>query len=262
MAYSRKMIQLLDGTEEEKVILEEQAIDDDFYYGYLGKAALSSSSIKQLLSSPKTYHYVQKYGQDNDSKALLIGKLFHWAILEPHKMDEVEVIDVQSRNAKAFKEAKERHIQVITKKEEEEIRRLQDAMLRNEKVLSYLNKAQFEVPCVDMLGGYPFRAKADIIQDGHIIDLKSTTDLNAFRYSARKYGYDVQAYLYCNLFDIPYENFHFVAIDKGSLDIGVYHVSEEFYLAGREKVQQALERYKTFFVDKMDIDSYFIEDTL
>jgi len=39
-------------------------------------------------------------------------------------------------------------------------------------------------------------------------------------------------------------------------------VSEEFYLAGREKVQQALDRYKTFFIDKMDIDSYFIEDTL
>lgn len=151
---------------------------------------------------------------------------------------------------------------VITKKEEEEIRRLQDAMLRNEKVLSYLKGAQFEVPCVDMLGGYAFRAKADIIQDGHIIDLKSTTDLTAFRYSARKYGYDVQCYLYCNLFDIPYQNFHFAAIDKGSLDIGVYHVSEEFYLAGREKVQQALERYKTFFVDKNDIDSYYIEDTL
>jgi hypothetical protein len=261
MAYSRKMIQLLDGSQEEKLILEEQAIDDDFYYGYLGKAALSSSSLKQLLQSPKTYHYLQKYAQQ-DTKSLLIGKLFHWAILEPHKMDEVHVVDVQSRNAKAFKEAKEEHSMVITKKEEEEIRRLQDAMLRNEKVLSYLKGAQFEVPCVDMLGGYAFRAKADIIQDGHIIDLKSTTDLNAFRYSARKYGYDVQCYLYCNLFDIPYQNFHFAAIDKGSLDIGVYHVSEEFYLAGREKVQQALERYKTFFVDKNDIDSYYIEDTL
>jgi hypothetical protein len=261
VGYSRKQIQLLDGTSQEKVILEEQAIDDDFYYGYLGKAALSSSSLKQLLNSPKTYHYMQKYAQQ-DTKSLLIGKLFHWAILEPHKMDEVEVVDVQSRNAKAFKEAKENNAQVITKKEEEEIRRLQDAMLRNEKVLSYLTGAQFEVPCVDMLGGYPFRAKADIIQDGHIIDLKTTTDLNAFRYSARKYGYDVQCYLYCNLFDIPYENFHFAAIDKGSLDIGVYHVSEEFYLAGREKVQQGLERYKTFFIDKMDIDSYFIEQTL
>jgi len=261
MAYSRKMIRLLDGSQEEKLILEEQAIDDDFYYGYLGKAALSSSSLKQLLQSPKTYHYMQKYAQQ-DTKSLLIGKLFHWAILEPHKMDEVQVVDVQSRNAKAFKEAKEEHGQVITKKEEEEIRRLQDAMLRNEKVLSFLKGAQFEVPCVDMLGGYAFRAKADIIQDGHIIDLKTTTDLNAFRYSARKYGYDVQCYIYCNLFDIPYTNFHFAAIDKGSLDIGVYHVSEEFYLAGREKVQQALERYKSFFVDKNDIDSYYIEDTL
>jgi len=261
VGYSRKQIQLLDGSYQEKVILEEQAIDDDFYYGYLGKAALSSSSIKQLLNSPKTYHYMQKYAQQ-DTKSLLIGKLFHWAILEPHKMDAVEVVDVQSRNAKAFKEAKENNTQVITKKEEEEIRRLQDAMLRNEKVLSFLKGSQFEVPCVDTLGGYAFRAKADIIQDGHIIDLKTTTDLNAFRYSARKYGYDVQCYIYCNLFDIPYENFHFAAIDKGSLDIGIYHVSEEFYLAGREKVQQGLERYKTFFIDKMDIDSYFIEQTL
>lgn len=261
MAYSRRMIQLLDGTYEEKVILEEKAIEDDFYYGYLGQAALSSSSIKQLLNSPKTYHYMQKYGSQ-DTKSLLIGRLFHLAILEPHKMDEVEVIDVQSRNAKAFKEAREENTKVITKKEEEEIRRLQDAMLRNEKVLTYLQGAQFEVPCVDELGGYAFRAKADIIQDGHIIDLKTTTDLNAFRYSARKYGYDVQAYIYCNLFDIPYENFHFVAIDKGSLDIGVYHVSEEFYLAGREKVKEGIERYKSFFVDKNDIDSYYIEETL
>ena len=89
MAYSRKMIRLLDGSQEEKLILEELAIEDDYYYGYLGKAALSSSSLKQLLQSPKTYHYMQKYAQQ-DTKSLLIGKLFHWAILEPHKMDEVD----------------------------------------------------------------------------------------------------------------------------------------------------------------------------
>ena len=97
MAYSRKMIQLLDGSQEEKVVLEEQAIDDEFYYGYLGKAALSSSSLKQLLNSPKTFHYMQKYAQQ-DTKSLLIGKLFHWAILEPHKMDEVEVVDVDRKS--------------------------------------------------------------------------------------------------------------------------------------------------------------------
>ena len=47
------MIKLLNGeTFREDEILELMK-SDDFYYGYLGKAALSSSSIKLLLDSPK-----------------------------------------------------------------------------------------------------------------------------------------------------------------------------------------------------------------
>ena len=34
--------------------------EDSFYYGYLGKTALSSSSIKLLLDSPKKYKYVTR----------------------------------------------------------------------------------------------------------------------------------------------------------------------------------------------------------
>ncbi len=47
-------ITLLDGKTYDKEELVKKAYDDDFYYGYLGKFALSSSSIKNLLSSPKT----------------------------------------------------------------------------------------------------------------------------------------------------------------------------------------------------------------
>ena len=262
MFYSNKEIVMLDGTVQEVGHLEQIAKDDEQYYGYLGKAALSSSSIKMLLQSPKTYHYVTTYGGDNNSKALLIGKLFHLAVLEPHKMDEVRVVDVQSRATKAFKEAVAEGGEVITSKEEKDIRRLQDAMLRNEKVLSYLKGADFEIPRVDELNGMPFRAKADILQGNHIIDLKTTSDLNAFKYSAYKYGYDIQCYIYCNLFGVPPENFHFVAIDKGSLDIGVYHCSEEFYDSGKKRTQKGIELYKKFFVDGIDLDSYFIEETL
>jgi len=32
-----------------------QMLDDTFYYGYLGKNALSSSSCKSLLESPEAY---------------------------------------------------------------------------------------------------------------------------------------------------------------------------------------------------------------
>ena len=66
------MIQLLNGeTFREDEILELMK-DDEFYYGYLGKAALSSSSIKLLLDSPKKYKYVTEYGQ-KESSALSAG---------------------------------------------------------------------------------------------------------------------------------------------------------------------------------------------
>jgi hypothetical protein len=55
-------IQLLDGERFRKEELLELMKDDEFYYGYLGKAALSSSSIKLLLDSPKKYKYVTEYG--------------------------------------------------------------------------------------------------------------------------------------------------------------------------------------------------------
>ena len=56
-----------------------------------------------------------------------------------------------------------------------------------------------------MLSGLPFRAKADILnlEEGFIADIKTTTDLHSnFRFSARKYGYDMQAYIYTQIFKL------------------------------------------------------------
>ena len=56
---------------------------------------------------------------------------------------------------------------------------------------------------------------------------------------------DVNNTIYSELFNKPYEEFKFVAIDKGSLDIGIYDVSQEFYESGKEKVTKALETFET-----------------
>ena len=48
--------------------------------------------------------------------------------------------------------------------------------------------------------GVPFRGKADIIKDKMIIDLKTTSKIKDFEYSALNFGYDLQAYLYLQLF--------------------------------------------------------------
>ena len=44
-----KEIVLLDGTVWDKTDLLDKMNDDNFYYGYLSQAALSSSSLKLLL---------------------------------------------------------------------------------------------------------------------------------------------------------------------------------------------------------------------
>jgi hypothetical protein len=254
------MIQLLNGeTFREDEILELMK-DDEFYYGYLGKAALSSSSIKLLLDSPKKYKYVTEYGSQ-ESNALDAGWLFHTAILEPEVFSSQIFVDVQSKNTKAYKLAKEEHGKVFTMKQKRDAERLADAFLRNEHALQLITDCEFEVPAIGMVQGYPFRGKADVLGKG-LVDLKTTSDLKAFPYAARKYGYDVQVYLYSELFNKPYEEFKFAAIDKGSLDIGIYDVSEEFYLQGKAKVTKAIETFETFFINGADLDSYCIKGTL
>jgi len=255
------MITLLNGETFEEENLLDLMQDDEFYYGYMAKAALSSSSIKTLLSSPKTYKYVLDYGSGS-SQALRDGWLFHTCILEPHVFEEQIFVDVQSKNTKAYKEALAQHGKVFTAKEKRDAERVADAFLRNEHALQLLKNSEFEVPAVGMIDGYPFRGKADVFGNGKIVDLKTTTDIKAFPYSARKYGYDVQVYVYCSLFNVSYKDFTFAVVDKGSLDIAIYDVSEDFYNEGKRKTQQAIETFETFFINGADLDTYCLRGTL
>ena len=254
-------IELLNGELFRQDEILELMKSDDFYYGYLGKAALSSSSIKLLLDSPKKYKYVTEYGSQ-ESNALDAGWLFHTAILEPDVFEKQIFVDVQSKNSKAYKLAKEEHGKVFTMKQKNDAERLADAFLRNEHALQLITNCEFEVPAIKMIHGYAFRGKADVLDSYRIVDLKTTSDLKAFPYAARKYGYDVQVYLYSELFNKSYEEFKFIAIDKGSLDIGIYDCSEAFYNSGKEKVTKAIETFETFFIKGADIDSYCIKGTL
>lgn len=242
--------------------------DDDFYYGYLGKAALSSSSIKHLIKSPKKYKYITNNAQPMTS-AMKTGWLLHCAVLEPEKFSQQTFVDVQSRNTKKFREVAQGNDMIFTAKERSETERLQDAVFRNEQALKLLSKCEYEVPQIGMIDGVPFRGKADVLCGDRIVDLKTTMDIELWdpkkKYvtgSPYKLNYDVQAFIYSTIFNINYKNFVFLVIDKGSLDIGIFDCSEEFYLSGKQKTYEAIARYKQFFVDGVDIDSYTFRGTL
>ena len=252
-------ITLLDGKTWDRSEILEKAIDDEFYYGYLGKYAFSSTTIKHLLSSPKTYRHILEYGQ-SDAQALRDGWLFHTCVLEPDVFNSQIFVNVQSKNTKKYKDAVEQYGRVFTLKEKHDAERLADALLRNEMVLEKLNNAEFEQAEIGEVFGFPFRAKADILSNNsEMYDLKSTASLQGWKYSADKFGYDVQCFLYCQLFDILPNRMGFIVIDKGSLDIGYAECTEEFYERGMLKVKKALATYEEWFMrEEADLDQYYI----
>ena len=110
----------------------------------------------------------------------------------------------------------------------------------------------------------PFRGKADILQFNHIIDLKTTSNLAGFNFSANNYGYDLQAYLYTQLFDV--EKFTFMAVDKKTLDIGIFETSSEFLERGKQKLHHAIDVYNEWFLGgdlkDCDVSNYILRGIL
>jgi len=256
-------IKLLDNSVHEQQELIDNAYSDEFYYGYLGKTAFSSSNLKLLLDSPKSYHYAMTYGNESSSQALRDGYLFHIMVLEPEKMDDIVFVEVQSKNTKKFKEAKAEYPDVFTAKERDDAERLVDAISKNSRAMELMRDSRTEIPAVGNLFGYPFRAKADILKNkGGIVDLKTTIDVRNFNRSAYKFRYFLQVYIYCQLFDCSYDQFKFLCIDKKNLDIAVWDVSKEFYEVGEEQVKRAIEIYKEYKREDFDVNDFTITGTL
>ena len=109
--------------------------------------------------------------------------------------------------------------------------------------------AEYEVPAIGEIMGAMWKGKADIINHDEklVIDLKTTGDIDKFRWSASKFNYDSQAYIYRHLFGY---DMLFIAIDKNTHQIGLFDCSPNFYKSGKEKVQKASELYDLFYKDE------------
>lgn len=255
------MIMTMDGKFWEKDTLLKEMYNDDFYYSYLGQYSLSSSSVKKLLDSPKAY--LQSLKRSDNTPALLAGKLLHLSVLEPEKFQKLNFVDVQSRNTKAFKEALSQNSESYTIKEYDSAMYLSSVLHNNDRVVELFEGTEKEVPQIGTLFDKPFRGKADAFGGGRIVDLKTTNDINKFHWSARDYKYMCQVYIYCNLFGIDYKDFYFVVIDKNTTDIGIFNVSEDFYVSGERLVHNAVETYVKHIQNGMNsIHNYTIEGTL
>jgi hypothetical protein len=120
---------------------------------------------------------------------------------------------------------------------------------------------EYEVPAIKEIQGMLWKGKADIVCTDKLIDLKTTGNIADFKWSARKYNYDSQCYIYQELFDKPLV---FYVVDKTSKMLGIYRPSAEFVERGRNKVTEAIKVYKRFFDPsaEFDINEYFVDEML
>jgi len=250
-------------------ILQKLKNDED-YYGEFGNQFLSNSHVGRLLKDP-----LNVFKESKPSPAFLVGGYFHTCILEPDKLEKFTVIPSATRNTKQYKDMSGGEL-CLLQHEVDMIELMRDKMMANDICKDLIQgrplatgdmdheygSIEYEVPMITELFGQTWKGKADIVnhEEKLIIDLKTTADIDKFQWSANKYNYDSQAYIYSKLFG--YE-FLFIVIDKSTHQIGMFDCSPQFYERGEDKVRRASEAYDLFYKTKdFDPKQYFISKTL
>ena len=237
-------------------ILERLKNDED-YYGDFGKQYLSYSHMSSILKDPEDF----QRDYDDTPSAFVIGGFLHTLVLEPGKIDNYTIVDTSTRNTKVWKEIEDK-TNCILLKEAEKCYQMRDALMINSDIANVVHgpRNEYEVPGIKEIEGELFKGKADILHPEFILDLKTTADISKFTKSAYIYNYDMQAYVYSTIFNRPMS---FVAIDKTTRRIGLFHTSDEFLERGRMKLLEAIDIYKTYHKDKKyDFTQFYIEQTL
>lgn len=231
---------------------------DEHYYGEFGKQFLSNSNIRSLLKDPLTFNQPIK-----DNPNLIIGSYFHTLILEPDKLERIKIIDASTRNTTKYKELSGGEM-CLLQHEADNIQLLRDTVMDNSIARDLIQDidVEYEVPGLIKLSDEWWKLKADIKNNTQslVVDLKTTSNIEKFRYSAKEYNYDSQAYIYSTYFNM---DMVFIAIDKTTRKIGIYECSPQFLESGKDKVERAVEAYRLFFkTENFEMKNYCITETL
>ena len=232
--------------------------NDELYYGDYGKQFLSNSDIRSLLRDPLSFKK-PIVGNPN----LVKGGYFHTLVLEPNKLEQYKIIEAASRNSKIYKDLSGGEM-CLLQKEADELQVLRDKLMANNVCKDLIQDidVEYEVPGLIQLEDEWWKLKADIKNNTEklVIDLKTTSNIDKFAYSAKEYNYDSQAYIYSSYFNM---DMIFIVVDKISGKIGIFDCSSSFLERGKEKVEKAVDQYRLFYKNNdFDPAQYLVTKTL
>lgn len=228
---------------------------------YHGSKPISRSKLFRMIKNgqvcPQSYKHFEENPQE-DTEALLFGRAFHKAALEPDDfLNEFAVCPVCDRRTKDGKQIWQDFLESSVGKDVISFESFQHIVgmcesIKNDPYASMLIKGEVEKSYYwqDELTGIEVKCRPDVrnVIGGKplLIDLKSTSDASTEHFSKEciKFGYDFQTAFYKTGADAFYDADHgfcFIAVEKTPpYSVNVLEADELFIERGRALYRQLL----------------------
>jgi hypothetical protein len=235
---------------------------DQYHVKQLGE--ISNSGIKRLLRSPAHYRaWIEDVEENVDTPALVFGRAFHCALLEPDVYAATYVVepdfgDCRFKENKAARDAwrsANAGRELVSASDQARIGAMIAAVHAHPIASRAVSSGQSEVTLrwADQDSGLPCKARADYFVDGkvrYVLDVKTCEDASpeVFAKAVHKYGYHVQHAHYCEGFrsiGMPLSNYLILAVEhKAPYAVAVYHIDAAAEMRGFELRQRAIDAAK------------------
>ena len=250
-----------------------------------GKGYVSASSLKYAVPTSKDFDMMawelnMKGELRKTGKHFTFGGLYDMLLLEPENVwDRYLVLDDDAiceeiggknpRATKRYKEWKEEQLsgnREVVSQVEVNTAKVMVKRLKNSEVADYetgevvsLSKyiqGEVQKEFNSWIGEIPVRGFLDVLGDGFITDVKTTRSLKAFRYDVNDLNYDLQAWMYCKVFNI--DEFYWVAQVKDKpYTCALVKASKETLARGEQKFYSAVNNIEQWLLSEPKDTSKF-----
>ncbi len=236
---------------------------------YHSRSELSKSSLDKIAKSVRHYLSLNTFPPES-TPAMVVGSLLHTVVLEPHLLDNEYIVEpsFDRRTAKGKTEAASFEASVGDRTAYKQ-EWLDLALAMKESVLSckttqaLLKDATLEHSAfwIDEESGVPCRCRPDIAWgDSILADLKTTEDIEKFKWTVKDRNYHKQAAMYLDGYSIAtgkqFKDFIFIVIEKKPPHgVMFYSLCESAIEVGRKAYKSDLMKWAKYKQDGI-ITSY------
>ena len=226
---------------------------------YHARPEISSTAVKTV-AKQSVAHWIG--AERKETPAMALGSAVHSLCLEPH-LNEV-VRGPESRRGNAWKDAvakatlANQDAIVLTEADYDKADAIATSARNHPVMAQYLDdmhtKIEMSVILNDPDADIPIRVRPDLYNasTGILIDLKTTQDASprGFGSQAFKYGYHIQAFMYCRALELEglkVNGFAFLAVENSAPHATCCHwVSPAMLDLGRLEYERGLEQIKLY----------------